>query len=181
MKIKAGRRKVTMDAISEKIKDNMKLVHFILHKEFPGYADDEDMIQACTIALWKAIQNYDPQKGTFCTFACYCIHMQALCEIRVRKKHDRLCCVSLDKPISADENITLADTISADADESMNVITKIASDEILNTLPPLARYVFSGILAGRSQNQIAEDIGCSQSHISRILKNAIERLRKAYT
>ena len=66
----------------------------------------------------------------------------------------------------------------ADADDEL-WLEDIALKEAISRLPPKERSVISGrYYGGKTQMEIAEEIGISQAQVSRIEKSAIERIRK---
>ena len=58
----------------QKIIGNMNLVHYIVHKHFPQYTANQDVIQNGYIGLIKAVDSFDESMGnTFSTYATRCI------------------------------------------------------------------------------------------------------------
>ena len=87
---------------------------------------------------------------------------------------------SLDAPVGGDEARTMADTLGDD-DGSIQLL-----DEWATLAPAVAdlsardrRVLYLRFFRGLTQSEIAEDIGVSQMHVSRILAQTLERLRKA--
>lgn len=70
----------------QKIIDNMNLVHYIVHKHFPQYITNQDVIQNGYVGLIKAVDSFDESMGnTFATYAARCIFN----EIAI---HGLVCC-----------------------------------------------------------------------------------------
>ena len=88
--------------------------------------------------------------------------------------------VSMYEPIYNDggDTIYLFDQLSENKDEySLDI--KIALDKALKTLKPREQYVLDErFIIGRTQMEIASELGISQAQISRIEKNAINNIKK---
>lgn len=66
----------------QKILDNMKLVHYIIHKHFPQYMTNQDVIQNGYVGLIKAVDSFDESTGnTFSTYAARCIFNEVAMEL----------------------------------------------------------------------------------------------------
>lgn len=105
--------------IEADIQQNEGLIWHTLHKYYPQYLKDEDMVQELRITLWRCLEQYDETQGT--SFSSYCV--QAMVN-RIRNIHRQQTLPnripsrlmdSLDAPISVTEDsfITLKDTIEA--------------------------------------------------------------------
>ena len=73
--------------LDELITQNMPFVYYLIHKYYPGYAKDEDIIQCGMLGLVKACQKYDPDKGKLSTYADKFIRHEINVELRDREKH----------------------------------------------------------------------------------------------
>ena len=65
---------------------NIPFVYHILHKYYPTYVKDEDIIQCGMLGLVKASQHYDESKGKFSTYAGVIIRREIYKEIKRREK-----------------------------------------------------------------------------------------------
>lgn len=78
--------------------------------------------------------------------------------------------------------IFLLDQLKNKKDESEEVIDKIAVSQILNKLSPKERIIIEKrYFKDKTQTELAEELGVSQAQVSRIEKNALERIRKRIT
>lgn len=93
------------------IEDNMKLVHYIISREYPTYAFDEDIIQCGMVGLCMAANSWKGL-GLFSTYAGKCIRSAIRQEFIFRKRYTKT--VSLDHEIG--EELTVGDTIVGDED-----------------------------------------------------------------
>ena len=136
--------------------------------------DTDDLIQEGMIGLFKALQDYDPDReASFQTFARLCVDRQLYTAVRSarRQKHMPLNgYVSL----SEDEQVLFASEETEPesyliARESQEYLTRRVRD----ALSPLENRVLSDYLKGMSNEMIAEDIGRSTKSV----ENALHRIR----
>lgn len=160
----------------ENIEQHFGLVAFTL-KKFSQWdlqkADWDDLFQVGRLALLKAIRNYDAERETtFSSYAISFIHWDVWNYLRdlkrLRTSHIKV--LSTDHPLCAKE-ISMLDTLSTDDD-----ITTVQVKEFLNSLPNRERELVLYRVNGTTQEEIAERLGLSQAHISRLLK----RIGKKY-
>ena len=84
------------------IRHNMRLVAHIV-KKYAGAAETDDMISVGSIGLIKAINTYEPSRGTrLATYTARCIENEVLMFIRAGKKHRAN--VSLSDPVGTDKD-----------------------------------------------------------------------------
>lgn len=152
--------------------DNIRLAYYILNISYPTFAKDEDMQQEALLGLWKACTTYNPDKAQFSTYAGYCILNQLRLAMRGWEKQPDT--VSLNTPISDNEELTLGDTIedpSSDIDEGY-----MALKLFIDGLPERERQLVRLMMNGLSQKQAANKLGLSQWWACYALK----RLRNKY-
>ncbi|RED65660.1 RNA polymerase sigma-27/28 (RpsK/SigK) subunit [Cohnella lupini] len=170
------------------IEHNLRLVAHIV-KKFDNTGEDlEDLISIGTIGLIKAIESFQPNKGTkLATFAARCIENEILMHLRSLKKTRKD--VSLHDPIGTDKEgneITLQDILGTDADEVVDKVQlKIEKSKIYRNLDILddreqevirGRFGLDGGGDERTQREIARELGISRSYVSRIEKRALMKL-----
>ena len=171
---------------------NMRLVAHIVKKYQCPENEQEELISIGTIGLIKAIATVDAEKGRLSTYAARCIENELLMYFRSRKKISKE--VSYYEPIGTDKEgneISLLDVIESQERSAFEVVTtKEDTKKIYETMPEVLserekeviclRY---GLYGGRecTQREVAERLGISRSYISRIEKNAIEKLRSCFS
>lgn len=170
------------------IEHNLRLVAHIV-KKFDNTGEDlEDLISIGTIGLIKAIESFQPNKGTkLATFAARCIENEILMHLRSLKKTRKD--VSLHDPIGTDKEgneITLIDILGTEGDDVIDTVQlKIEKSKIHRNLSILddreKEVVISrfGLEQGgeeRTQREIAYELGISRSYVSRIEKRALMKL-----
>ena len=171
------------------IEHNLRLVAHIT-KKFEGTGEDnDDLISIGTIGLIKAINTYDPSKGTrLATYAARCIENEILMYLRTTKKIKVE--VSLYDPIGVDKEgneITLIDVLGTEHDIVADLVESIFEQKrvmekivILNKRERKVLELRYGLFnkLRKTQREIAKKLGISRSYVSRIEKKAIEKLMK---
>lgn len=99
---------------NELIEQNMKLVYYIISKDYPTFIRDEDIIQSGMLGLCKAAQNWDSTKSQFSTYACKCIRNEINQEFIRRKPYSKN--LSLEHKVGTDG--TLGDILPGDDEMS---------------------------------------------------------------
>lgn len=170
---------------------NMRLVAHVVKKyQCPEY-EQEELISIGTIGLIKAIATVDADKGRLSTYAARCVENELLMYFRSRKKLTKE--VSYYEPIGTDKEgneISLLDVIESQDRSAFEIMTvKEDTKKVYELIPSvltdrerevlILRY---GLYGGEeyTQREVAEKMGISRSYISRIEKNAIEKLRSCF-
>lgn len=174
------------------IERNLRLVAHVV-KKYQGLEEDlDDLISIGTIGLIKAVTTFDTSKSNrLSTYAARCIDNELLMMLRVRKKYARD--VSLYEPIGTDKEgneIHLLDIVESGGEDTADFYTKKEDcqrlyryfDSVLNEKEKKVltmRYGLFGQETG-TQRSIAARLGISRSYVSRIEKNAVEKLRECF-
>ena len=141
-------------------------------------ADRDDVIQEGMIGVFKAIRDYDPEKGaSFSTFADLCINRQIVTAVKAaqRYKHSPLNnSMSLSNSFSenGEEGNTLEDTIVSNASEDPEAMLLLR--EGLDYIGRNGGELLT-LLKARSGNSI------SKESLTRRLRRSRERLQKPWT
>jgi len=178
-----------IDVRSLLIEHNLRLVVYIAKKFENTNVNVEDLISIGTIGLIKAINTFAPNKNIkLATYASRCIENEIL--MYLRKSSRQKTEVSFDEPLKADwdgNELLLSDVLSSDADEVSRDIEEESEMEMLyaaiSKLSARERKIMDlrfGFSGGeeRTQKEVADMLGISQSYISRLEKRIIGRLRK---
>lgn len=179
-----------VNAKNELIEHNLRLVAHIIKKYYSSSVQQDDLISIGTIGLIKAINTFDPDKGTrLATYAARCIENEILMQFRAQKKTAQD--ISVNEPIDTDSEgnpLTLMDIIST-GDEIVEDIYKITmlkklSTEVGRIKDPreksiiMMRYGLDG-MRPMTQLEVSKKLNISRSYVSRIEKKALKELRKA--
>ena len=171
------------------IEHNLRLVVYIARKFENTGVGIEDLISIGTIGLIKAVNTFDPMKKIkLATYASRCIENEILMFLRrtSRQKME----VSLDEPINADwdgNELLLSDVLGTEGDMVYRSIEETAERQMLrNALSRLSirekeiMHLRFGLGGGpeKTQKEVADMMGISQSYISRLEKRILSRLHK---
>lgn len=148
------------------VEENIKLVYFVLHKYYPTYVKDEDIVQSGMLGLCNAADTWDESKSEFSTYATKCISNEIGKEFRRRNKHSNV--ISLDQEIRYQEydGVTLADCITGEEE-----IDFIDCEPFYNQLSPKDKQIVDYRQQGLTTVEIGEKMGCAQSTVSTRLRN----------
>lgn len=182
-------KKGDMNAKNELIEHNLRLVAHIIKKYYSNSVQQDDLISIGTIGLIKAVNTFDPDKGTrLATYAARCIENEILMQFRAQKKTAQD--ISVNEPIDTDSEgnpLTLMDIISTE-DEIVEDIYKITmlkklSKEIERIGDQrekaiiMMRYGLDGTKP-MTQLEVSKKLNISRSYVSRIEKKTLRDLRK---
>ena len=173
------------------IEHNLRLVVYIAKKFDNTGVGVEDLISIGTIGLIKAINSYDKDKNIkLATYASRCIENEILMYLRRNSKIKAE--VSIDEPLNVDwdgNELLLSDIIGTDEDIIYRDIETEVECKMLkkaiNQLPERERIIVDlrfGLSSEdgeeKTQKEVADMLGISQSYISRLEKKIMRQLRK---
>ena len=173
------------------VEHNLRLVVYIAKKFDNTGIGVEDLISIGTIGLIKAINTFNPEKNIkLATYASRCIENEILMYLRRNNKTKME--VSIDEPLNVDwdgNELLLSDILGTEED----IIYKNIEDEVdkkllnkaLSKLSERERIIVQlrfGLNTEdgneKTQKEVADLLGISQSYISRLEKKIIKRLKK---
>lgn len=171
------------------IERNLRLVAYIARRFENTGINIEDLISIGTIGLIKAVGTYKPAKNIkLATYASRCIENEIL--MHLRKTANQKNEVSFDEPLNTDwdgNELLLSDILGTDNDLVMKPIEDDVDRQLLlSALERLSererriitlRFGLDG-RPERTQKEVADLLGISQSYISRLEKRIISRLKK---
>ena len=171
------------------IEHNLRLVVYIAHKFENTGVGLEDLISIGTIGLIKAVNTFDPAKKIkLATYASRCIENEILMFLR-RTSRQKLE-VSLDEPLNTDwdgNELLLSDILGTEGDMVYRSIEETVERQMLASAlsrlsmreKEIMRLRF-GLGGGteKTQKEVADIMGISQSYISRLEKRILLRLHK---
>ena len=171
------------------IEHNLRLVVYIAKKFENSGVNLEDLISIGTIGLIKAINTFKVDKQIkLATYASRCIENEILMHLRRANRIKGE--VSLDEPLNVDwdgNELLLSDVLGTEQDVIYTHLEEEVNKNLLNyAMSKLSgrekqlmemRY---GLVSGRemTQKEVADELGISQSYISRLEKKIIYRLRR---
>jgi len=171
------------------IEHNLRLVVYIARKFENTGVGLEDLISTGTIGLIKAINTFNPDRNIkLATYASRCVENEIL--MFLRKNTHKSQEISLDEPLNVDwdgNELLLSDILGTSADVVLKELEADIDRKILfNVIEKLSareRLIIQlrfGLLGGeeKTQKEVADELGISQSYISRLEKKIILRMQK---
>ena len=171
------------------IEHNLRLVVYIARRFENTGINIEDLISIGTIGLIKAVDTYKPEKSIkLATYSSKCIENEIL--MHLRKTASQKAELSIDEPLNTDwdgNELLLSDVLGTESDLVMRPIEADVDRQLLaqalSRLTERERHIITlrfGLdgRAERTQKEVADDLGISQSYISRLEKRIIARLKK---
>ena len=175
------------------IEHNLRLVVYIAKKFDNTGVGVEDLISIGTIGLIKAINTFNPTKKIkLATYASRCIENEILMYLRRNSKTKTE--VSIDEPLNVDwegNELLLSDILGTDVDiiykdleeeVDRNLLSK-AIEKLTSREQKIVKLRFgignsNADDSEKTQKEVADMLGISQSYISRLEKKIITRLKK---
>ncbi len=171
------------------IEHNLRLVVYIAKKFENTGINIEDLVSIGTIGLIKAVNTFEPKKNIkLATYASRCIENEILMYLRRNLKNRAE--VSLDEPLNVDwdgNELLLSDVLGTESD----MIYKKIEYEVEKSLLKQAMLKLSarektiiqlrfglGDSPEKTQKEVADILGISQSYISRLEKRILKRLQR---
>lgn len=181
------------DAKQILVERNLRLVVYIAKKFENTGIDLEDLISIGTIGLMKAINTFNTGKNIkLATYASRCIENEILMQLRKTTKIKTE--VSIDEPLNKDgdgNELLLSDILGTEADITSkgieDEVDKILLKKSIEKLTKREKYIMElrfGIGKDekeKTQKEVADLLGISQSYISRLEKKIMRKMRKEIT
>ena len=177
------------DARQTLIEHNLRLVVYIARRFENTGVNLEDLISIGTIGLIKAVGTFRPDRNIkLATYSSRCIENEIL--MHIRKIANQKTEVSLDEPINTDwdgNELLLSDVLGTDSDVVMRPLEDDVDQQLLRQallrLPEREKQIVSmrfglGGRQEKTQKEVADLMGISQSYISRLEKRIMLRLRR---
>ncbi|MDE6764555.1 MAG: RNA polymerase sporulation sigma factor SigE [Oscillospiraceae bacterium] len=171
------------------ITHNLRLVVYIAKKFESTGIGIEDLVSIGTIGLIKAVKTFCPSKNIkLATYASRCIENEILMFLRKSSQYKNE--ISIDEPLNIDwdgNELLLSDILGTDEDTVNGNIENEAEKSMLleavERLPEREKCIMKmrfGLIDGKekTQKEVADIIGISQSYISRLEKRIIKKLRR---
>jgi len=171
------------------IERNLRLVVYIARKFENTGIGVEDLVSIGTIGLIKAINTFNPSRNIkLATYASRCIENEILMYLRRNNKVKTE--ISIDEPLNVDwdgNELLLSDILGTENDITYRSLEDEVDRELLNAamkkLSVREKKIMElrfGLSNGieKTQKEVADMLGISQSYISRLEKRIISRLKK---
>ncbi len=171
------------------IEHNLRLVVYIAKKFENTKIGLEDLVSIGTIGLIKAINTFNPEKNIkLATYASRCIENEIL--MYLRKNHNTKTEVSIDEPLNVDwdgNELLFSDVLGTDDDVTSRRMEENTDRQLLSIairkLSPREKKIMQMRFGlsdtdEKTQKEVADALGISQSYISRLEKRIISKLKK---
>lgn len=172
------------------IEHNLRLVVFIAKKFISPANSVDDLISIGSIGLIKAVNSFKPDRNIkLATYAARCVENEILMFLRKTQKLKNE--VSLEEPIKKDgegNELALSDILPFNGGESIlnpieDNLERQALTHAIASLSKKEQEIMSlrfglGGIDEKTQKEVADSMGISQSYISRLEKKIIEKLKK---
>ncbi len=172
------------------IEHNLRLVVYIAKRFENTRVGIEDLVSIGTVGLMKAINTFRSDKNIkLATYASRCIENEILMYIR-KNSHSRND-VSLEEPLNVDwdgNELLLSDVLGTDEDSVLSNIEReeerIIIHKAVSSLEERDRRIIQmrfGLFGNedeKTQKEVADELGISQSYISRLEKKIISKLKE---
>lgn len=177
-----------LEARQTLVERNLRLVVYIAKKFENTGVGIEDLVSIGTIGLMKAINTFNTGKNIkLATYASRCIENEILMFLRKSSQYRNE--VSIDEPLNIDwdgNELLLSDILGTD-DDIVNRGIEIEAErsmirEVVDSLKGREKQIMQmrfGLIDGKekTQKEVADLIGISQSYISRLEKRIIKNLK----
>ena len=171
------------------VERNLRLVVYIAKKFENTGIGIEDLISIGTIGLMKAINTFNADKKIkLATYASRCIENEILMYLRRSNKLKGE--ISIDEPLNQDgdgNELLLSDILGTDSDiTSRRIEDEVDKSLLRDSIKKLSnreRNIMElrfGFISGKekTQKEVADMLGISQSYISRLEKKIINKMKK---
>ncbi len=171
------------------VERNLRLVVYIAKKFENTGIGIEDLISIGTIGLMKGVNTFNSEKKIkLATYASRCIENEILMFLRRSNKTKGE--VSIDEPLNKDcdgNELLLSDILGTDPDVTYrkleDEVDKTLLKESIEKLNSREKNIMEmrfGFITGneKTQKEVADELGISQSYISRLEKKIINKMKK---
>ena len=172
------------------IERNLRLVVYIAKKFENTGIGIEDLISIGTIGLMKGVNTFNSDKNIkLATYASRCIENEILMQLRRNSKIKNE--VSIDEPLNKDgdgNELLLSDVLGTDVDITSKRLEDAVDMQLLKVaiskLNEREKYIMNlrfgidGIQKEKTQKEVADMLGISQSYISRLEKKIMNKMKK---
>lgn len=170
------------------IERNLRLVVYIARKFENTGVPIEDLVSIGTIGLIKAVNTFDPSKKIkLATYASRCIENEIL--MYLRRNNKTRAEISFDEPLNTDwdgNELLLSDVLGTESDVMKCIEEQVDRSLLVGALGRLSgrekriMELRFGLKDGqeKTQKEVADEMGISQSYISRLEKRILKKMRR---
>jgi RNA polymerase sigma factor (sigma-70 family) len=158
------------------IEENMNLVYHVIHKYYPTFIRDEDVVQEGFLGLCQAADRYEEGKSKFSTYASTVILNQIRLYFKRELKHPEK--LSLEYEIhDKDGGTTMLHDIIAD-EQGIKMFDYVERDDFIDSLTDAEQSIVALTKEGLTQSEIGERLGVSQQAVQQKTNRIKAKWRK---
>ena len=167
------------------VEDHMKLAHYVARKYMNSMAVEyEDLFQQCCIGLVRAAKSYKEDSETkFSTYAVSCMEneMRMVYRKKFREYGKIACSLESEVKLPSGRVVELSELlIDEKANFEESLINNDTLERLMNVLSSREKeIVIQNYILDYDQMKISRLMGCTSANVSRILKNALSKMKKA--
>lgn len=162
---------------------NLRLVTYVMGKKLKNYQGDdmEDIFQAASVALMKAVDSFDLERNTlFSTFAIKCIDTEIKNYFRANFKTNNL--ISLNEKAFTDREEERMDFLKSDINIEEEITQSEIGDVINDALNSLNDERMKDVIKmyfidEKSQGEIASKYNVSRQFVSHLIKEGLKKMK----
>lgn len=157
---------------------NVRLAYKVAQEFGSCGIEFEDLISICFVGLVKAAYRYDPDSGNaFSTFAFPVIRNEVRAELRKVRRRHTASILSLDE--QREDGCLIAEMIPDQRDPFSEIYAADLYKDCMKCLTEREKAVVIPMMFGEeTQEQVGARLSMSQSYVSRIYRDAKEKMRK---
>jgi len=166
-------KELTAQAVRQAMEQHDGLVHAFIQRQGGGDISYEEALQAGRIGLWRAIEGYDPKRGTaFSTYAWVAIYRQI---------HRRVKELSRDTKVEV-QDLPVSWVVPDPGEELERKLTRRVLHDLVSQLPPRLRWVIVGRYGLGEEppctlKELGAELGLSRERVRQLQQEALAWLR----
>lgn len=165
------------------MQQNKKLVYHLIGKYYNknGYLEYSDFVSHGLFGLYKAILTFDISKGNrFSSYAAICIDNEIKMMFRKLRKHQNVVSINTVLHVDTEGHKLQYEDVLQDMKDEVSFDMVILKDAIKDVeLTELEKKIVSLRMKDKTQQEISDIMGFSQSYVSRILRRAQNKFENA--
>lgn len=147
------------------IEENLNLVYHIVHRNYPTFVNDEDIVQTGMLGLCKAADKWDEERGMFSTYATSCINNEIRQEFRRRKKHQGVLSLDYEVDDGSGERVPFGDFCVGEED-----VNYVDVDSLYDQLTPFEQDIYKLLQVGMTASEIAKAFNCGKQTVQQKIR-----------
>lgn len=167
--------------IDKLYRDNTRFMHYLCRKFSNTNIEYDELYGLCDIAFMKAYKTFNATTSKWATYFSFVANNEILMHLRKQRKWDKF--ISINKPVGTDEKgneLTYEDLLYTDDNIEDDLINQDNIEQLkacIDLLPDKHKRLIELRLQDVTQKDLAEKLGLSQGHVSRLEKAIHKKLK----